>query len=120
MRAILVALLALTAGPDAARSTGTLIISVLTPIQKKISGITVVIRCPDGRADSSTTRQAGVVKFANVCPGNVIVETHDRIWLQRRKGAYIATRRDTVKVKAGRTTRYVAEMSQRVPPALYR
>jgi len=45
---------------------------------------------------------------------------HDRVWITRKKGAYIGLGVDTAKVVAARVNRHVTRMAQRVPPALYR
>jgi len=99
---------------------GKLVVTVQTLGDKPVDHVVVLIRSADGNVDSSSTPLDGTVEFAEVHPGDVIVEAHDRVWVQRTKGAYIPWGTDTVRVTAGKLTHHVFRMSQRNPPALYR
>lgn len=99
--------------------TGKLLITVRTPVQATVEGITVYVRDGSGHVDSSVTNARGLVTFTRVAAGRVIVRTADKIWLRRKKGAFIG-RVDTIIVVGGRTSQHMALTTQRDPPAIFR
>ena len=110
----------MAAGRASESAFGKLIVVVQTLSNKPVDRVVVRIRVADGKVDSSSTPRNGTVTFAKVRAGDVIVEAHDRIWIQRAKGAYLPWGTDTVKITAGKTIRHILRMSQRDPPSLYR